>query len=177
MAVCKDVMASTRSQDEGCLSYTFFGRRDNPRELMLFEQWRDADSVKAHLARLYLRLYRVFGPPDEKEPYPPTHHRRQISKAFLDLFDKTEAVRYDASGDTAQLHDRGARLEDVVAGSELVFPVRRLAPAGRGVEAGDRARLRRLRRHVPADGLSQRPIRTPPEENARQIFRVLCYGN
>ena len=91
-AVCKDAMTSTRSQDEGCLSYTFYRRRDNPRELMLFEQWRDADSVKAHLER----LYRVFGPPDDEEPYPPAHHRRHISKAFLDLFDKTEAVRYDA---------------------------------------------------------------------------------
>jgi hypothetical protein len=88
------LMMSTRSEDEGCLNYTFYRRRDNPRELMLFEQWRDADSVKAHLAR----LYRVFGPPDDTEPYPPTHHRRQISKAFLDLFEKTEAVRYDALG-------------------------------------------------------------------------------
>lgn len=89
--VCKDVMVSTRSQDEGCLSYTFYRRRDNPSELMLFEQWRDATSVRAHLER----LYRVFGPPDDKEPFPPTHHRRQISKTFLDSFDKTEAVRYD----------------------------------------------------------------------------------
>jgi quinol monooxygenase YgiN len=93
-ATCKHVMMSTRSEDEGCLNYTFYRRRDNPRELMLFEQWRDADSVKAHLAR----LYRVFGHPDDTEPYPPTHHRRQISKAFLDLFEKTEAVRYDALG-------------------------------------------------------------------------------
>jgi quinol monooxygenase YgiN len=36
-AVCRDVMTSTRSQDEGCLSYTFYRRRDNPKELMLFE--------------------------------------------------------------------------------------------------------------------------------------------
>jgi ATP-dependent DNA ligase len=28
------------------------------------------------------------------------------------------------------LRDRRARLEDIVAGSELVFPVRRLAPEG-----------------------------------------------
>jgi ATP-dependent DNA ligase len=28
------------------------------------------------------------------------------------------------------LHDRRARLDDVAAGSELVFPVRRLAPDG-----------------------------------------------
>jgi quinol monooxygenase YgiN len=90
-AVVGDLMASTRSQDEGCLSYSFYRRRDNPTELILFEQWRDADSVNAHLER----LYRVFGPPDDKEPYPPTHHRRRISKSFLDLFDKTEAVRYD----------------------------------------------------------------------------------
>lgn len=92
--VCRNVMMSTRSEDEGCLTYTFYRRRDDPRELMLFEQWRDTASVNAHLER----LYRVFGPPDDNEPYAPNHHRRRISKTFLDLFDKTDVVRYDALG-------------------------------------------------------------------------------
>jgi ATP-dependent DNA ligase len=45
------------------------------------------------------------------------------------------------------LRDRRARLEDVVVGNQLVSPVRRFAPDGSGgVEAGDRARVRGLRR-------------------------------
>jgi bifunctional non-homologous end joining protein LigD len=48
------------------------------------------------------------------------------------------------------LRDRRARLEDVVAGSELIFPGA-AARAGRdgGVEAGGRARLRGLRLSAP----------------------------
>jgi bifunctional non-homologous end joining protein LigD len=44
------------------------------------------------------------------------------------------------------LRDRRVRLEDVVAGSELVIPVRRLAPDAASVDAGCRARVRGLRR-------------------------------
>jgi len=41
------------------------------------------------------------------------------------------------------LRDRRARLENAVAGSDMVLPVRRLAKNGfRGVGRGDRARLR-----------------------------------
>ena len=86
-----DLMASTRAEDDGCLNYTFYRRSDEPRELVLFEQWRDADALNAHIAR----LQRIFGPPDEHEPYPPTHHRRRLPKTFLAVFDRTEAVRYD----------------------------------------------------------------------------------
>ena len=87
----KEQMSITRTKDEGCTAYTFFRRGDQPNEMMLFEQWRDADSLNAHIAR----LQRDFGPPDEDEPYPPTHHRRRLPKAFLALFEKTEAVRYE----------------------------------------------------------------------------------
>ena len=31
----------TRSEDDGCLAYTFHRRSDNPREFVLYEQWRD----------------------------------------------------------------------------------------------------------------------------------------
>jgi ATP-dependent DNA ligase len=43
-------------------------------------------------------------------------------------FDLLYQERRDLTG--RPLRDRRARLEDVVAGSELVFPVRRLAPDG-----------------------------------------------
>lgn len=89
--LAKEATASTRAEDAGCISYSFFRRSDNPRELMLFEQWRDADALAAHIER----LKRVYGPPDDTEPHPPAHHRRRLPKAFLDHFDRTEAIRYE----------------------------------------------------------------------------------
>jgi hypothetical protein len=86
----KDMMASTRAED-GCIAYTIFRRADQPRDLMLFEQWRDADALAAHIGVLRRR----FGPPDDQEPYPEIHHRRRLPKAFLALFERTEAVRYE----------------------------------------------------------------------------------
>lgn len=91
VALAKDAMATTRAEDQGCISYTIYRRSDDPRQFVLFEQWRDADALNAHIGR----LQRVFGPADETEPHPPTHHRRRLPKAFLAYFDKTEAVRYD----------------------------------------------------------------------------------
>jgi quinol monooxygenase YgiN len=89
--LANEVTASTRIEDDGCISYTFYRRSDDPRGFMLFEQWRDGPSIAAHMER----LKRVYGPPDDSEPYPPGHHRRRLPKAFLDYFDKTEAIRYD----------------------------------------------------------------------------------
>ena len=89
--LAKEATASTRAEDAGCISYTFFRRSDDTRQLMLFEQWRDADALAAHIER----LKRVYGPPDDSEAYPPAHHRRRLPKAFLDHFDRTEAVRYE----------------------------------------------------------------------------------
>jgi quinol monooxygenase YgiN len=89
--VINEATSSTRAEDEGCITYTFYRQSDEPRHLVLFEQWRDADALSAHIAR----LQRVFGPPDEQEPYPATHHRSRLPKAFLALFEKTEAARYE----------------------------------------------------------------------------------
>jgi bifunctional non-homologous end joining protein LigD len=50
------------------------------------------------------------------------------SPLLLMAFDILYCARRDLTG--RPLRDRRARLEDVVAGSELVFPVRRLAPNG-----------------------------------------------
>jgi ATP-dependent DNA ligase len=53
------------------------------------------------------------------------------------------------------LRDRRARLEDVVAGSELVFPVRRLAPDG--LEAWTQVIERGYEGYVAKDGRFSRP--------------------
>ena len=82
---------TTPAEDDGCLAYTFFRRADSPREVVLYEQWRDIEAVGAHVGR----LQRELGPPDENEPFPPTHHRRRLPKAFLDMCEKTDAVRYE----------------------------------------------------------------------------------
>ena len=91
-AMFKDLTTSTRAEDKGCINYSFFRRTDNPRELVLFEQWQDAESLGAHLAR----LQKLFGPPDDDALLPATHPRRRLPRAFMDLFDRTEAIRYEA---------------------------------------------------------------------------------
>ena len=88
--LAKDMMATTRTED-GCIAYTIYRRADQPRDYVLLEQWRDAEALTAHLGVLRRR----FGPPDDQEPHPETHHRRRLPKAFLALFEKTEAVRYE----------------------------------------------------------------------------------
>lgn len=87
--MCRELMASTRAEDDGCITYTFYRRSDNPREMLLFEQWRDQDALNAHLTR----LQRVYGPPDEHAAEPP---RRRIPKAILAPCEHVEAVRYEA---------------------------------------------------------------------------------
>lgn len=89
--LAKDQMARTGTQDEGCINYTFYRQSNSSRDLVLFEQWRDLGSLNAHIAR----LQRELGPPDDQEPHPETDHRRRLPKAFLALFEKTHAVRYD----------------------------------------------------------------------------------
>jgi quinol monooxygenase YgiN len=78
-----DVHRTTHAEDDGCLAYDFYRRADNPREYVLFEQWRDEAALDAHLAR----VRRVYGPP-------PTPGGR-LPAVFLDLFDRTEAIRYE----------------------------------------------------------------------------------
>jgi quinol monooxygenase YgiN len=82
-AMRADLHRSTHAEDDGCLAYTYYRRADNPREYVLFEQWRDGDALAAHLTR----LQRVYGPP-------PSEGGR-LPAAFLDLFERTEAVRYE----------------------------------------------------------------------------------
>lgn len=76
---------STRDEDEGCIRYVFHRRIDNPREYLLYEQWRDDEAVTAHFAH----LVRLLGPP-------PAGGR--LPAKFLDYFEQYEGVRYEALG-------------------------------------------------------------------------------
>ena len=73
---------STHAEDEGCISYAYYRRADSPREYVLFEQWRDDDALTAHL----MWLGELLGSP------PPGG---RLPAAFLDLFERTQAVRYE----------------------------------------------------------------------------------
>jgi quinol monooxygenase YgiN len=73
---------TTHAQDDGCISYSFYRQVDAPRNYVLHEQWRDSDALTAHI----YRLQRLIGPPAEGSRLP---------AAFLDLFERTEAFRYD----------------------------------------------------------------------------------
>lgn len=81
---------TTHAEDEGCLAYVFYRQVDHPRECVLYEQWRDAEALGAHVRRLQEHL----GPPSDDEPFPPTHHRRRLPASFLELLERTDAVRY-----------------------------------------------------------------------------------
>jgi quinol monooxygenase YgiN len=72
----------TRSEDDGCLVYTFHRRVDNPREYVLYEQWRDVQALRAHLEHLQA----LYGPPRPGDMLP---------AAFLDLCEVREGVAYE----------------------------------------------------------------------------------
>jgi quinol monooxygenase YgiN len=81
-ALVAELHRTTHAEDAGCLAYQFYRRMDNPREYVVFEQWRDADALAAHLAR----LAQVYGAP------PPG---TRLPAAFVGLFERAEAVRYE----------------------------------------------------------------------------------
>jgi quinol monooxygenase YgiN len=72
---------STHTEDEGVITYVFLQQQSNPREFVLYEQWRDSAALNAHLAR----LRKVFGPAREGGSIP---------VAILDLFETSRTVRY-----------------------------------------------------------------------------------
>ncbi len=74
--------AMTRAEDEGCLTYVFHQRQDNPREFLLYEQWRDEAALDAHVAHGLA----VFGPPGPNGRLP---------LALSELCDNFHTVRYE----------------------------------------------------------------------------------
>ena len=72
----------TRAEDDGCLTYVYLKQRDTSSEYVLNEQWRDQESLDAHLEH----LQQLLGLPGPGERLP---------AAFLDMCEKTRSVLYD----------------------------------------------------------------------------------
>ena len=83
--VFQRLTTSTRAEDDGVITYVFLQQQSNPREYVLYEQWRDTAALNAHLAR----LRKVFGPAREGGSIP---------AAILDLFETSRNVRYRVVG-------------------------------------------------------------------------------
>jgi quinol monooxygenase YgiN len=73
-ALIPQLVTTTHTDDDGCITYIFHQQRDNPQEFVLYEQWRDQAALDAHLAR----LDRVIG-----------------LGSLFDFFAQTRAVLYD----------------------------------------------------------------------------------
>ncbi len=95
-AIAAELTTSSR-QDDGCIAYVFHRRVGSPLEVVLYEQWRDQDALTAHIGRLVTEM----GPPDDDPGLPETHVRRRLPKAFMDLFESAEPIRYEPVVDEA----------------------------------------------------------------------------
>jgi len=56
----------TRGKREGCISYSFNQRLDDPTEFVLFEQWETQEDIDEHIRQLIILL----GPPKSGELLP-----------------------------------------------------------------------------------------------------------
>lgn len=74
-----NLVRATRAEDEGCITYIFHQEIDNPRKFVLYEQWRDEASLKAHLKR----MQRVYGAPPLGE-----EGETSLPAKMLDFFDE-----------------------------------------------------------------------------------------
>ena len=83
--VAQNLITTTRAEDAGCLAYVILQQEDNPREYVLYEQWRDRAALDAHLAR----LRKIFGP---------SASGRGLPSALLDFFETTRTMRYRVAG-------------------------------------------------------------------------------
>jgi quinol monooxygenase YgiN len=77
-----ELTESTRHEDEGCLSYIWHQREDNPDEFVLYEQWQDQSALDAHIEHLQAR----YGPPAPGQVLP---------AAILDLCENTYGISYN----------------------------------------------------------------------------------
>ena len=84
-AVARQRIETTRAEDEGCLADVFLQHPDEPRDYVLYEQWKDRAALDAHLRR----LQKAFGPSASGRGLPP---------ALLDFFETTRIVRYRVVG-------------------------------------------------------------------------------
>jgi quinol monooxygenase YgiN len=81
-ALVVEMTRVSRAEDDGCISYRFHQRRDDPRRWVLYEQWRDRAALDAHVAN----MKRHFGEPPPGARLPARLHA---------LVDDFEVVAYD----------------------------------------------------------------------------------
>lgn len=68
--------------DDGCLYYVFHQQKDDPRNFVLREQWRDQDALNAHISH----LVEVFGPPKSGG---------QLPASILEMCESVDFKLYD----------------------------------------------------------------------------------
>lgn len=66
----------------GCISFTYHQKIDDPCDFFLYEQWRDMESLKAHIKN----LQKLFGPAEEGEMFP---------KGLLDYWESWSAEKFN----------------------------------------------------------------------------------
>ena len=74
---------TTNEEDDGCITYEFLQELDDPREFVIYEQWRDQPSLDAHA----VHLRAMFG-----QPAPGA----RLPAALGDFFEKMTSARYEA---------------------------------------------------------------------------------
>ena len=75
-------MTSVSRLDDGCIGYTFHQQKNDPRQLLLHEQWRDRAALDAHVAH----MKSLFGAPPPNARLPARLHELSEScrAAFYD---------------------------------------------------------------------------------------------
>ena len=77
------IAKASNEEDEGCITYHYLQDLSDPREFVVYEQWRDQASLDAHTDHLQA----MYGPPSPGERLP---------AAIGDFFEKKINRRYDA---------------------------------------------------------------------------------
>lgn len=79
--MAKQATPISRAED-GCLTYIFHQQKDDPRNFVLREQWRDQDALETHIEH----LVEVFGPPKPGG---------QLPASILEMCESAELNFYD----------------------------------------------------------------------------------
>ena len=77
-----EMAASTRSEDEGWITFTYYHHTSDANDFFLYEQWRDRDALTAHLDRL-------------KAVYGPVRDGGFLPASLMDFWDDVQVDMYN----------------------------------------------------------------------------------